>query len=108
MYEAGDGRYVTLAALEEPFWRAFCEAANRPDLTDMHGTTDLDERAVLRDALTDLFAEAIADEGFRDRGIVYDGRGDGTVSETDETVPDLGEHIESVLSEVGFDLDRLA
>jgi crotonobetainyl-CoA:carnitine CoA-transferase CaiB-like acyl-CoA transferase len=138
VYEAADGRYVTLAALEEPFWRAFCAAADRPDLVEAHGTTDPEERAALREALTDLFAErpaaewerlcgdtgmlarvrtpaeAVADEGFRERGVVHDarvgfpGRVDGTVPETDETVPSLGEHTESVLSEVGFDPDRLA
>ena len=119
-------------------WYDVYEAADRPDLADVHGTTDPDERAALHEALTDLFAErsaaewerlcgdtgmlarvrtpaeAVADEGFRERGVVHDGRVgfpgrvDGAVPETDETVPDLGEHTESVLSEVDFDPDRLA
>jgi len=32
VYEARDGGYVTLAALEPEFWAAFCQAAGRPDL----------------------------------------------------------------------------
>ena len=32
VYETGDGRYMTLAALEPQFWAAFCRAAEREDL----------------------------------------------------------------------------
>jgi crotonobetainyl-CoA:carnitine CoA-transferase CaiB-like acyl-CoA transferase len=32
VYRAGDGRFVTLAAIEEKFWRNFCEAVGRADL----------------------------------------------------------------------------
>jgi alpha-methylacyl-CoA racemase len=32
VYETSDGRYVALGALEEKFWRIFCEAVNREDL----------------------------------------------------------------------------
>ncbi len=32
VYRASDGRFVTLAAIEEKFWRNFCEAVGRPDL----------------------------------------------------------------------------
>lgn len=31
IYETKDGRYVTLGALEEKFWRNFCKLAGRPD-----------------------------------------------------------------------------
>jgi alpha-methylacyl-CoA racemase len=31
VYETGDGRYVTLAALEPQFWAAFCAAVGRPE-----------------------------------------------------------------------------
>ncbi len=30
VYETGDGRFVSLGAIEEVFWRNFCEAAGRP------------------------------------------------------------------------------
>jgi alpha-methylacyl-CoA racemase len=32
VYRTGDGRFVTLGAIEEKFWRNFCEAVGRPDL----------------------------------------------------------------------------
>src|SRR5258708_16306477 len=32
VYETGDGRYVTLAALEPKFWEEFCRRVERPDL----------------------------------------------------------------------------
>jgi crotonobetainyl-CoA:carnitine CoA-transferase CaiB-like acyl-CoA transferase len=32
VYRASDGRFVTLAAIEEKFWRNFCEGVGRPDL----------------------------------------------------------------------------
>lgn len=32
VYETSDGRYVTLAAMEPKFWKAFCNAVDRPDL----------------------------------------------------------------------------
>jgi crotonobetainyl-CoA:carnitine CoA-transferase CaiB-like acyl-CoA transferase len=32
VYRAADGRFVTLGAIEDKFWRNFCEAVGRPDL----------------------------------------------------------------------------
>jgi len=32
VYRTADGRFVTLGAIEEKFWRNFCEAVGRPDL----------------------------------------------------------------------------
>ncbi|QDX79969.1 carnitine dehydratase [Denitratisoma sp. DHT3] len=32
VYETADGRHVALGALEPQFWRAFCDAVQRPDL----------------------------------------------------------------------------
>ena len=55
VYETADGRYVTFAALEPQFYRAFCEAVDRPDLIDAHSTTDAAEREALRAELTELF-----------------------------------------------------
>ncbi|MFB6117290.1 CaiB/BaiF CoA transferase family protein [Halosegnis sp.] len=136
IYEASDG-WVTLAALEEPYWVAFCEAAGRPELADAHGTTDTAERAALRETLADLFAErsatewerlcgdtgmlarvqtpreAVSDETFRERGVVHDGRVgfpaqvNGSVPSGGEAVPARGEHTEELLQEVNFDPDRL-
>jgi crotonobetainyl-CoA:carnitine CoA-transferase CaiB-like acyl-CoA transferase len=36
VYETSDGGYMALGALEEKFWRNFCEAVGRPDLVQHH------------------------------------------------------------------------
>lgn len=137
VYEAADGEYLALAALERPFWETFCEAADRPDLLDYHGTADPAEREALRDELVDVFdahpastwetlcgrdgmlarvrtsREAVSLDHFRDRGVVHDGRVgfparvDGEHPRAGECVPELGEHTDEVLRDVGFDPDRL-
>ncbi|QDX40939.1 CaiB/BaiF CoA-transferase family protein [Salarchaeum sp. JOR-1] len=135
VYEAEDGEYVTLAALEPEFWEAFCADADRPDLVDAHGTTDPVEREALRAELESTFAERPAAEWerrcgadgmvarvrtprdaidaahFRERGVVHDGRVgfparvDGDVPAAGESVPDLGEHTGELLREAGVDPD---
>lgn len=137
VYEAADGECVTIAALERPFWEAFCDRIDRPDLLDVHGTDDPAEREALRDELTDVFAErpagaweddcggdcmiarvrspreAVATGHFRERGLVHDGRVgfpgriDDANPRAGESRPALGEHTEAVLREAGFDPDRL-
>lgn len=134
-YEAAEGGHVALAALEEPFWESFCEAAERPDLVDYHGTTDPAELEALRDELEDVFAErtaaewedrcgedgmlarvrtpreAVRTDHFRERGIVHDGRVgfparvDGTVPSNGEDVPERGEHTDELLAEADVDRD---
>ncbi|WP_121741356.1 CaiB/BaiF CoA transferase family protein [Natronorubrum halophilum] len=61
-YETADGNWVTLAALEPKFWRAFCEAVGRTDLVDAHGSSDPDVLAALEHELCDLFRERARDE----------------------------------------------
>jgi len=34
VYETADGRFITIAALEDRFWRNLCQAIGRPDLLD--------------------------------------------------------------------------
>ncbi len=54
IYRTGDGRFVALAAIEEKFWRAFCEAVERPEWIDLqHMPMPQDE---LIGALQALFA----------------------------------------------------
>lgn len=62
VYEAADGRSLTLAALEPRFWAAFCEAVDRPDLRAVHGTDDPAELTALREELAALFAERARDD----------------------------------------------
>lgn len=62
IYEAGDGGYVTLAALEPKFWREFCRAVDREDLMDFHMTSEEEELQELRDELRELFKKKTRDE----------------------------------------------
>lgn len=57
IYEASDGRYLTLAALEPQFWEELCTVLDREDLRDSHRSTDPAVREALREELTALFAE---------------------------------------------------
>jgi alpha-methylacyl-CoA racemase len=47
IYETGDGRHMTVAALEPRFWRKLCEELGRPDLLDRAFEPDLPELAEL-------------------------------------------------------------
>ena len=47
VYECGDGRYYSVAALEPKFWRNLCEALKRPDLIDQHLSEDLETQKSL-------------------------------------------------------------
>jgi len=62
VYEAADGEYVTIAALEPKFWETFCEAVGREDLVDAHMTDDPDELAALRAELEEVFAARTREE----------------------------------------------
>jgi crotonobetainyl-CoA:carnitine CoA-transferase CaiB-like acyl-CoA transferase len=62
VYEAADGTYVTLGALEPKFWRSFCEAVDRPDLADYHMTEDPVELRALREELDGIFADRTREE----------------------------------------------
>ena len=57
VYEAADGRYLTIAAIEAPFWERLCRLVDREEWIDVHGTTDSAERTALREGLSALFAE---------------------------------------------------
>jgi alpha-methylacyl-CoA racemase len=61
-YETSDGKWVTLAALEPKFWRAFCEAADREGLLDEHGADEPTVLAALRAELEALFRERTREE----------------------------------------------
>lgn len=61
-YEAADGRYVTLAALEAKFWLEFCRRVGRPDLEARHAPRDDDERAATIAELAALFRTKTRDE----------------------------------------------
>jgi alpha-methylacyl-CoA racemase len=51
IYKTRDGQHVMLGAIEPKFWRAFCEAAERPDWVERHG-----EPIPQRELITDVAA----------------------------------------------------
>ncbi|MDQ2051601.1 CaiB/BaiF CoA-transferase family protein [Natronolimnohabitans sp. A-GB9] len=137
VYETADGRYVTLAALEEKFWAAFCRVADRPDLESVHGTDDPAKQAALREELEALFASRPREEwaaiddpdvpiepvltpsetlehpqtearGLVDRGATPGIRSPVTTDGSAEgPIPDHGEHTAEVLAEAGFTAEEI-
>jgi crotonobetainyl-CoA:carnitine CoA-transferase CaiB-like acyl-CoA transferase len=45
IYETGDGRYLTVTAVESKFWKRLCELLGRPELTDRHYDEDQESLA---------------------------------------------------------------
>lgn len=61
VYETADGAHMALGALEAKFWRAFCEAVERPDLTEHHMVSgELADR--VRAEVAGIFKTASRDE----------------------------------------------
>lgn len=62
IYEAADGRYVTLGALEPKFWAEFCRRIERPDLIDRQIPIDAEDRRATMDELAATFRTKTRDE----------------------------------------------
>src|SRR5207249_4982636 len=67
VYECADGRHLSIGALEPKFWRALCEALERPDLIeDQYADGEAQERvrtelaAVIASRGRDEWAERLA------------------------------------------------
>lgn len=104
VYEAADG-FVTLGALEPQFWSAFCDAVDRPDLTEYHMTGDEAEREALREELEELFAERTRDEWvelFADVDACVDGVFTPAEAVADETFVERGVVTGGAAPRVGF------
>lgn len=84
IYEASDGKYVTLSALEPKFWSQFCSLLDREDLEDLHLSDDPEERRELRQELRDLFQTRTRDEWESELG--DEGAMVGSVLEPEEVV----------------------
>ena len=62
IYETKDGRYVTLAALEQKFWHAFCTHIGHLELLPFHSPLGPDEREQAMQVLRGIFKTKTRDE----------------------------------------------
>ena len=60
VYEAGDGKYLAVGALEPQFWRALCERLGLEELIDLH--LDPSEQESVAGKLSEAFATRSRDE----------------------------------------------
>ncbi|HIA12766.1 MAG TPA: CoA transferase [Flavobacteriales bacterium] len=61
IYKCKDGKYMALGALEFKFWKVFCEAIGRSDLSSNHITTE-EKSIAIKNELDVLFLEKARDE----------------------------------------------
>jgi crotonobetainyl-CoA:carnitine CoA-transferase CaiB-like acyl-CoA transferase len=62
IYETKDGKYVTLGALEDKFWKNFCRLTGREDLADDEWKTDPSVRDEVEKELEKMFLSRNQDE----------------------------------------------
>src|SRR5207253_4172299 len=62
IYEARDGKYVTLAALEPKFWHTFCTRIGHLELLPFHMPVGPGEREEAMNALKAIFKTKTRDE----------------------------------------------
>jgi crotonobetainyl-CoA:carnitine CoA-transferase CaiB-like acyl-CoA transferase len=138
VYEAADGGYVTMAALEPQFWAAFCRAIGREDFLDRQfapavpGELAYEElRALFRartreewvEALGGIDAccepvydvgEALASAPVRALGMLAEGgllppvRLSARTVRPPDPAPALGQHTAELLAELGYDREAVA
>jgi crotonobetainyl-CoA:carnitine CoA-transferase CaiB-like acyl-CoA transferase len=138
VYQTRDGRYMTLAALEPPFWAQFCRTVARPDLLGQQfapavcGEPAYDELCALfrsrtRDEWIRAFAgadgccepvytleEALSAAPVRalrmlaDSGILPPVRLSAAFEIGQDPAPALGQHTAELLAELGYDEQAVA
>ena len=120
VYECKDGRHYSVGALEPKFWNSLCQALERPDLIELQYSEDLSVQAELekifrtrtRDqwqeklATLDACCEPVLD---LDEVASHPQIAARRIFERGKLgrVPQLGEHTEEVLKEIGFDQARI-
>ena len=67
IYRCGDGKYVTVGALEPQFWAALCEALGVPDLIEQQYAPE-EEQAVMHKRLEEIFLQKSRDEWVAELG----------------------------------------
>jgi crotonobetainyl-CoA:carnitine CoA-transferase CaiB-like acyl-CoA transferase len=107
VYDCMDGRHYSVAALEPKFWRTLCEALDRPDLLDQQYSEDLDSHR----AVEEIFMTRTRDDWQQQlAGLDVCCEPVLDVDEVDSRLrqarpgraPELGEHTEELLREVGL------
>ena len=120
VYECKDGRYYSVGALEPKFWNGLCQVLERPDLVEQQYSEDLSVQA----AMEEIFIRRTRDQ-WQQRLSTLDVCCE-PVLDLDEVAshpqiasrrlferskqgraPQLGEHTEEVLREIGFDQARI-
>jgi alpha-methylacyl-CoA racemase len=111
IYEAADGRWLALGALETKFWRTFCERIERPDLLPFQhargaeGERAIAEiRAVVRELTSDEWLERFHDA---DACLARVEPPSPPAAQT-AAVPALGVDTDDVLGGAGIDASRRA
>jgi crotonobetainyl-CoA:carnitine CoA-transferase CaiB-like acyl-CoA transferase len=128
IYQAADGKYLTLAALEPTFWQAFCQVVGRDDLlprqfdrTIKEEIADIFRQKGQQEWLeafegtdgcveaVNSFAEMLAHPQVRARGYVQEEAGKPVRLESPfvfarralDPAPLLGQHTRKILRELG-------
>jgi crotonobetainyl-CoA:carnitine CoA-transferase CaiB-like acyl-CoA transferase len=128
IYQAADGKYLTLAALEPTFWQAFCQVVGRDDLlprqfdrTIKEEIADIFRQKGQQEWLeafegtdgcveaVNSFAEMLAHPQVRARGYVQEEAGKPVRLESPfvfarralDPAPSLGQHTRKILRELG-------
>jgi crotonobetainyl-CoA:carnitine CoA-transferase CaiB-like acyl-CoA transferase len=104
IYQAADGKYLTLAALEPTFWQAFCQVVGRDDLLPRQFDRTIKEE------IADIFRQKmLAHPQVRARGYVQEEAGKPVRLESPfvfarralDPAPSLGQHTRKILRELG-------
>jgi crotonobetainyl-CoA:carnitine CoA-transferase CaiB-like acyl-CoA transferase len=120
VYECKDGRYYSVGALEPKFWNTLCQALERPDLIEQQYSEDLSVQVTLEEIFMtrtrdqwqeklsglDACCEPVLD---LDEVELHPQIAARRVFERGKRgrAPQLGEHTEEVLKQIGFDQARI-
>jgi len=134
IYQAADGKYLTLAALEPTFWQAFCQVVGRDDLlprqfdrTIKEEIADIFRQKGQQEWLeafegtdgcveaVNSFAEMLAHPQVRARGYVQEEAGKPVRLESPfvfarralDPAPSLGQHTRKILRELGVNDEEM-
>ena len=113
VYECRDGRFYSVAALEPKFWKTLCDAVGRPDLIEAH----LSEEADAHRSVEEVFRSRTRDEWEKalsgldvccepvldvDEAASHPQVMARKLLEASGRAPQLGEHTDEILKELGL------